>query len=146
MIIYVTVCIQIIFNFRCWSGGCRSEIQIESATFINSWSTALEICISWIPIEQSKIKCFGCKKKKNKKTKNKNRLSLKVEKPFFVTKHPTHHHHHPRHNWGLIIYMISGVSLQKWHYYTLHWGSDTYSNKMMIAHNYYLWHFLKDAR
>lgn len=44
--------------------------------------------------------------------------------------------------------MISGVSLQKIgmipHFSVF--KHDTHSTKMMIAHNYYLWHFLKDPR
>lgn len=55
----------------------------------------------------------------------------------------THDHHHPRHYRDTIIYMNSQVSLQKWQCSTFS-CCDIYSNKMMIAHNYYLWHFLKD--
>lgn len=59
----------------------------------------------------------------------------------FVLKHTTHDHHHPRHYQDTIIYNFQSLALKEATFSC----SDIYSYKMMIAHNYYLWHFLKNT-
>lgn len=105
MILYLTVCIQTfsILDVYLEVAGLKYKLNQPLLLLHDPWP--FKICICWIPIEHSR----------NKMILMKNQTQSKSARTFvtFFCHETADHHRHPRHNWILIIYTISGVFTPK---------------------------------